>query len=239
MCQHSELPPVVIASGGIVHDFAASSAELAAILTECGFPRVTITEDVDALFTGLSDNPGRPLVVMNMLRFRMELERYAHLRDRWALSLSAEAKAGLAEHIRSGGGLLAMHGAAICFDDWPEWNELLGGRWVWGRSCHPPFGPISVAVRTGASPIVAGVSDFDVDDEAYGFLDLANDVEGLAFSSHGGSDHPLLWTRHVGRGRVAYDALGHDVASLRMPEHRTIVSRAALWAAGADSSLPS
>ncbi|HMS75705.1 ThuA domain-containing protein [Gordonia sp. (in: high G+C Gram-positive bacteria)] len=239
MCQHRELPPVVIASGGIVHDFPASSAELAAILTECGFPHVTVTEDVDGLFADLPIDPEPPLVVLNMLRFRMELERYAHLREQWALSLRTDAKAGLAEHIRSGGGLLAMHGAAICFDDWPEWKDLLGGQWLWDRSCHPPFGPISVTVSTNASPIVAGVSDFDLNDEAYGFLDLADDVEGLAFSTHSGSSHPLLWTRHVGRGRVAYDALGHDVASLRVPEHRTIVSRAALWAAGADSSLPS
>ncbi|GAB04202.1 ThuA domain-containing protein [Gordonia amarae] len=239
MSQNPELPTAVIASGGIVHDFPASSAELATVLAECGFTDITVTDDVDALFSGLPGRSGRPLVVMNMLRFRMELDRYAHLRDEWALTLSANARTGLTDHVRGGGGLLAMHGAAICFDDWPEWRDLLGGRWEWDRSCHPPYGPMAVTVRTDTSPVVAGIGDFDIDDEAYGFLDLATDVTGLAFSAHGGAEHPLLWTRRVGRGRVAYDALGHDVASLRLPQHRTIVSRAALWAAGADSSLPS
>lgn len=239
MRQITDLPPVVIASGGIMHDFPASSAELATILAECGFTDVTVTEDIDALFSGLPQHPDRPLLVMNMLRFRMELERYAHLRERWAVSLSPDARAGLTEHVHCGGGLLAMHGASICFDDWTEWKDILGGRWVWDRSCHPPYGPMSVTVHTDTDQIFAGIGDFDINDEAYGFLDLADDVQGLAFAAHGGSDHPLLWTRRVGRGRVAYDALGHDVASLRVAQHRAIVSRAALWAAHAVSSLPS
>ena len=68
-----------------MHDFPASSAELAAILTECGFPHATVTEDVDGLFADLPIDPEPPLVV-NMLRFRMELERYAHLREQGALA---------------------------------------------------------------------------------------------------------------------------------------------------------
>ena len=51
-------------------------------------------------------------------------------------------------------------------------------------------------------------------------------------SPHGGTEHPLLWARTVGSGRVVYDALGHHVASYAVPEHRRIVQRAARWAAG-------
>ena len=228
----------VIVSGGVAHDFPATSAELVGVLAEAGL-RATVEEDVEAVLTGLDAGADRPLVVVNLLRWTMQVERYAHLRDEWSISLSADARAGLLGHVRSGGGLLAMHGASICFDDWPEWRDLLGGVWRWDRSSHPPLaGPVPVTVATDRHPIVAGVGDFEIVDEVYGFLDRTDDVVGLLSSPHGGTDHPLLWARTVDSGRVVYDALGHHVPSYAVPEHRRIVRRAARWAAGLPVDQP-
>jgi uncharacterized protein len=228
-----QLGPAVVVSGGVAHDFPATSAELARVLTEAGFTP-TVTEDVEATLTGLAAGGPRPLLVLNLLRWTMRVERYAHLREQWAISLSPEAREALTGHVHGGGGLLALHGASICFDDWPGWRELLGGVWRWDRSTHPPLdGPVRVSVATDRHPLVAGVGDFDVVDEVYGFLDRTDDVVGLASSPHGGTEHPLLWAREVGAGRVVYDALGHHVPSYAVPEHRRIVQRAARWAAGA------
>src|SRR5207247_2572686 len=130
------------------------------------------------------------------------------------------------------GGILALHGASISFDDWPEWRELIGGVWRWDRSSHPPLGIATIAVRDRAHPLVAGIEDFEIVDEIYGFLDYEPDVEPLMTSAHGGTDHPLLWVREVGSGRVVYDALGHDERSFATPEHREVIRRAALWATG-------
>lgn len=223
----------VIVSGGVAHDFPATSAELVRVLAEAGLG-ATVEADVESVLRGLRPaGEQRPLVVLNLLRWTMQVERYAHLRDEWSISLSEDARAGLLEHVRSGGGLLAMHGASICFDDWPEWRDLLGGVWRWDRSSHPPLaGAVRVTVTTDRHPIVAGVGDFDVVDEVYGFLDRTDDVVGLMSSPHGDTEHPLLWARAVGAGRVVYDALGHHVPSYEVPEHRRIVQRAARWAAG-------
>lgn len=242
MTGSSPARPAVVVSGGVAHDFPATSAELARVLAEAGFA-ATVTEDVEEALTGLAAGPpgSRPLVVLDLLRWTMRVERYAHLRERWSLSLSAPARAALLGHVRSGGGLLGMHGASICFDDWPQWRELIGGVWRWDRSSHPPLGgAVRVTVARDRHPIVAGVPDFDVVDEVYGFLDLADDLTddltgdaaGLMSSPHGGRAHPLLWARTVGAGRVVYDALGHHVPSYAVPEHREIVRRAAVWAAG-------
>lgn len=220
----------VVLSGGVAHDFPASSAAVAAVLTEAGLA-ATVEEDVETVLTGLAS--ARPLVVLNMLRWTMQVPRYAAQRARWSLSLSAAARAALAAHLHAGGGLLGLHGASICFDDWPQWRELLGAAWRWDRSTHPPLdGPVRVTVATDRHPIVAGARDFDVVDEVYGFLDRTDDVVGLMSAPHHGTDHPLLWARTVGRGRVVYDALGHHVPSYDPPEHRRIVRRAARWAAG-------
>lgn len=223
----------VIVSGGVAHNFPASSAALADVLAEVGFS-VTIQTDVEAVLTGLPEADPAPLIVLNLLRWTMQVDRYAAFRDEWSISLSDSGRSALWEHVQSGGGLLGMHGASICFDDWPEWRELLGGVWRWDVSSHPPLepDPVTVTVTTAAHPIVAGIGTFRIVDEVYGFLDRTDDVHGLLFSAHGGVDHPLLWARTVGRGRVVYDALGHHVPSYAVPEHRAIVGRAALWSSG-------
>jgi type 1 glutamine amidotransferase len=226
-------PTAVIVSGGVAHDFPATSAELVRVLGEAGVA-ATVTDDVEAALIGLRRSRARPLLVLNLLRWTMQVERYAHLRDEWSISLSADAREALTGHVREGGGLLALHGASICFDDWPQWRDLLGGVWRWETSSHPPLsGPVDVRVVPDGHPVVAGVPDFRITDEVYGFLDRTEDVTGLLFSQHGGAEHPLLWARGVGRGRVVYDALGHHVPSYQVPEHRLIVRRAALWALGA------
>ncbi|MDA8366202.1 MAG: ThuA domain-containing protein [Actinomycetota bacterium] len=217
----------LVLSGGVAHPFAATSARLVELLAGLGVTS-EVEEDLEAGTARLVDG-GYDLVTVNALRWRMLPERYAPQRAAHAYSPSPAARQALAGFVGGGGSLLAVHAASICFDDWPEWGEVVGGAWNWDRSSHPPLGPVAVTVRTGAHPIVAGVGDFEVVDEAYGFLDLQPDVEGLMFAAHGGADHPLLWARHYGLGRVVYSGLGHDERAYRHPAYRIILERAAGW----------
>lgn len=215
----------VIVSGGVAHPFEATSAQLQDLLGEAGVTS-TITDDVDAALAALPQT--RPdLVTLNMLRWRMDVERYSHLRDEYAISLSEGARAGLSGYVREGGALLALHGATICFDDWDEWQDILGAAWDWDTSFHPPVDRIEVEVVDREHELVAGLETFVVVDEAYGFLSQEPDLRPLLATSHSGRSHPLLWERDVGRGRVVYDALGHDERSFAHPTHREILRRAA------------
>ncbi len=214
-------------SGGVGHDFAVTSGLLAGLLAEQGVA-ASVTDDLEAGLRGLAA-AGADLLVVNALRWRMEAERYAHLRDEWALSLSPEGRAAIRGHVGAGRPVLAVHTAAICFDDWPEWAGIVGGAWNWERSSHPPRSAAAVAVRSGAHPITAGVADFTVTDEVYGFLDLQPGLEVLATSAHGGAEHPVLWARTAGRARVVYAALGHDDVPYRHPAHRRLLAQAVRW----------
>lgn len=222
----------VVLSGGLTHDFPATSACLAELLEQQGVAP-EIYDDVEAALRAL---PGAALLVVNALRWTMTGEgtpdRYREQAAAEGVSPSPAARAALGEHLRGGGALLGMHTAAICFDDWPEWGETLGGWWVWGRSNHPPLGP-PVRVRvTGAHPLVDGIDDFSVIDEVYGDLARCPHVTGLlAAPQPGGSGlaQPLLWAREHGGGRVVYDALGHHPASYDVPQHREILRRAIGW----------
>jgi type 1 glutamine amidotransferase len=220
----------LLLSGGVAHDFPATSAALAALLAEVQIESVICDDPVE----GLRHVEEFDLVTVNMLRWRMDVERYLHLKDRWAIRLPEQTRAALSGHVRGGGGLLGLHGASICFDDWPEWRSVLGGVWDWECSGHPPLGPVAVRV-SGEHPIVDGIGDFEIEDEAYGHLSREPDVRGLLSAARDGVEHPLLWAREVGAGRAVYDALGHHVASYDVPEHRVVVKRAALWALGDDA----
>jgi type 1 glutamine amidotransferase len=228
----------VVLSGGLTHDFPATTACLVDLLAEQGVA-ADVHTDVEAAFAAL---PGAGLFVVNALRWTMTgpatPDRYRALAEAEGRSVSPAAREALAAHLATGGGLLGVHTASICFDDWPEWGDVLGGAWVWGHSWHPPLGP-EITVRPAAGhrehPLVADLDPFELVDEVYGELDLRPDVDGLLTAvapGTAGPPRPLLWSREYGGGRVVYDALGHHPPSYEVPAHREIVRRAIRWTTG-------
>ena len=219
---------LLLTGGPSSHDFPATAKALAGILGDAGIDS-DVTDDIEGGLAALAGG-AYGLVTVNALRWRMAGDKYTAERPRWGFSLSASGREALTGHLAGGGSLLAVHTAAICFDDWPQWGDVVGAAWVWGESRHPALGPVHVSVGgDDAHPIVAGLGDFDVVDEVYAFMDVRPDVTPLATAVHDGVAHPLLWARPFGAGRVVYDALGHDERSLAQPVHRTILRRAARW----------
>lgn len=212
----------LLLSGG-PHPFHQTTPRVVALLEEAGCA-VDVVDDPDAAARRVADAPP-DLLVMNTLRWRMLAPKYDEIRDEHAYTTSDEVRTAIPAYVAGGGRLLALHGASICFDDWPQWGEVVGARWVWDRSSHPPVGEMEVRVVTG-HPLTAGVADFTIVDEAYGFMDLQPDVVPLAVSSHGGVDHPMLWVRTVGTGVVVTSTLGHGPESFDHPVHRELLRRA-------------
>jgi type 1 glutamine amidotransferase len=217
----------LLLTGGPYHEFARNARVLAGVLEVDGIES-EITDDLEAGLARVSDFD---LLTAYFLRWRMQGEFFDDVRDAWAGSLSAAGRDAIVGHLARGRGILALHTATICFDDWPEWADLVGGRWNWARSSHPPPRPVPVRVRTGRHTIVDDVGDFEVVDELYSFLDCG-EIDPLMTADRRAEAQPLLWVREVGGGRVVYDALGHDAPSITEPTHATIIRRAAAWAAG-------
>jgi hypothetical protein len=229
------LKQALIYSGGINHPFPDSAPALARVLESAGL-HARLTFELPELLTWLRF--GRDaLLVIYALRWSMtQHEKYEPHRAQWAMSLPEEARATISDHVRAGAGLLGMHTASICFDDWPGWAEVLGGAWQWGRSYHPLLGPVKAYVDA-THPLARGLADFDVTDEVYAEQRVLPGVEVYGWAETTGDSprtgrQPALWTHRYGAGRVVYDGLGHDAASLEHPVHRRLIQRAALWASG-------
>lgn len=219
----------LIITGGLYHPFEAASRTLADVLREVGFAS-DITTDVHAGLASLAE--GRyELLTVYALRWPMRDARFDGDRARWGVELTESDRTAIERHLASRHGLLALHTAAICFDDWPRWREIVGAGWVWGRSSHPPHGLLSVRITDDSHPLTRGLQGFDFADEAYSNMDLMPGIEALAMVQAPSQDRawPALWARELDGARVAYDALGHDSVSLQHPIHRQIVQRAALW----------
>lgn len=221
----------LLLTGGYFHRFDETAPFLAEVLEPAGVDS-EITDDLEAGLAGLGTSSGYDLITMYALRWRMLHPMFDEDRDEWAFSLPETGREGIRQHLARGGGLLAVHTAAVCFDDWPEWGAIVGAAWNWKRSTHPAPRALEIEVRPEAHPIVAGIERFEVEDEVYSFLDWQPNAEPLMTCHYRGEDQPLLAARAVGEARVVYDALGHDLASLSQPVHQTILRRGARWAAG-------
>jgi hypothetical protein len=218
----------LILAGGIFHDFAASSEALATILAPLGIES-RIEWDLEAGLAGLAESPV-DLLSINALRWQMIGEKYDPYRDTEAFTPSQSARSALQLYLTTGGALLGLHTASICFSDWPEWQSLLGGRWVWGSSWHPAPEPVTIAIEPNTA--LSHLPAFTVHDELYSDLKLDPDTTVLATGvSHAMvTPQPVIWQHQVGQGRVVYDALGHDSASLNHPTHAQLLRDAAQWA---------
>lgn len=227
----------LVLSGGPGHDFDATTGLITTLLAEVGISSTVVTDPHEAV-AALTESPQAwDLLTVNALRWQMGPDRDADQRRRWSFTLDPWEGAVIERFVRRGGGLLACHTAAICFDAEPGWAACLGATWSWEHSSHPPLGPAVITPTSAgrAHPVTAGLDGFTTLDEVYCSLDGGDTVDALLTSAHDGTDHPVLWARTVGRGRVVVDLLGHDAAAVGHRTHAEILRRAGRWLTESES----
>ncbi|MEV1132260.1 ThuA domain-containing protein [Agromyces sp. NPDC049794] len=206
------------------HAFAETSAALAGIVAGAGY-RVDVSDD---LLGGLANLGDADLLVVNAGSPTMPLPEGAPDPGPARDDEITAASAGLDAALDRGIGILAMHVAAASLPEVPAFEHALGARWIEDVSWHPPIGEALVHVA-GSHPIADGLTDFTVFDERYSGLRLDAVIEPIAEHEEDGMRHPLVWAREIGRSRLVYDALGHDVRSYESAAHRELLTRALDW----------
>ncbi|MGW1559877.1 ThuA domain-containing protein [Streptomyces sp. NPDC002144] len=128
--------------------------------------------------------------------------------------LTPAGRERLSGYVESGGGFVGVHAAACTEYEWPYYGELLGARF----DRHPEYQPGKAVVEDRDHPATRHLpAVWEFTDEWYDFR--ANPrgsarilVRADESAYHGGGmgdDHPLVWCREQGAGRVFYTALGH------------------------------
>lgn len=137
--------------------------------------------------------------------------------------LTPEQERGVFDFVRSGKGLLGIHGTGWWIGG--EAIDLLGGHANW----HPPGLEFEVHVEDADHPITRGLADFRVRDEIY-MSAWDPSIHVLATATWADRKHPMAWTHRYGNGRVFFTTLGHGPSTFENAAVQKLLGNAARWA---------
>jgi len=215
---------VLLLSGANNHDWKTTTPELLRIYAEGGRFAVDVTEDP----ASLTPEKLAPydVVVSNWTNYPAK-ERI----------LGQTAERALLDWVRAGHGFALFHAASAIFPGWEEWHRLAGASWAENVTGHGAYHRFRVRVSDPDHPVTRGVADFDITDELWHRVDIAQTAHVLctAFSAADtggtGSDEPVALASRFGAGRSFNLILGHDAAAMDYDGWRLLMLRGTEWAA--------
>ena len=139
--------------------------------------------------------------------------------------LEPEQEDGLLDFVKSGKGLVGIHGTAWWIGG--RAVDLIGGHANW----HPPGLKFTVHIEDTEHEATQGIGDFEVEDEIY-MSAWDPTIHILATAEWSDTSHPMAWTKSYGQGRVFYTALGHGPGTFEQPNMQTLVAQGTRWAGG-------
>lgn len=164
------------------------------------------------------------------------LKRYDLLIPNWTMGeMSTGQAAGLQAAVESGVGLAGWHGGmGDAFRTMCEFQMMVGGQFVG----HP--GNVKTYTVDIADPqheITRGMSSFEITSEQY-YMHIDPAVHVIASTVVNqptcdwleGTVMPVAWVRPWGRGRVFYNALGHQPEDYDVPGNLELTLRGLQWA---------
>lgn len=130
-------------------------------------------------------------------------------------------KKSLADFVAGGKGLGGCHSATDTYQNWKEYNQMMGGAFV----SHPWSQKVPVKNLEPKHPLNAAFDgmDFEISDEIYMFRDdtalpsdrkillaLDGDKMDLTKQKRKNGQYPISWVSTYGKGRTFYCSLGHS-----------------------------
>jgi len=150
-------------------------------------------------------------------------------------------------HVMNGGGLLTIHTGTVTENRWPWFTKMMGATFIG----HPPVQQGKLIIEERGHPSTSFFPDtvWVIEDEWYSFdrnprqdvhvlisIDESSydvdDNEWFDGVSQRMGDHPMVWYRYAGQGRVFQTALGHPVELYADPLFLKHIRGAIMWTAG-------
>jgi type 1 glutamine amidotransferase len=148
--------------------------------------------------------------------------------------------------LENGGGFVGIHAAGDSSHEAWKWytDELIGTHFT-QHTMKPQFQKATVKIEDAAHPATKGLpSSWDRTEEWYSFdksprgggAHILATVDEKTYNPEGMfgkdlrmGDHPAVWTRCVGKGRVLYSIMGHQASAFAEPEYRQLLQGALNW----------
>ena len=158
--------------------------------------------------------------------------------DMWNGISEAEKSAWL-KLTQQGKPLLFLHHSIASYQDWPEFEKILGGKYVEkGRDVpveeqsnyeHDVWVYSKVENYT---PVTVGFTEPRFFDEVYGNVRISDDVIPLLRTRHPKSMEYIAWQHKYNKSQVVYIQPGHDYRTFQNEEYRKLLLQAIKFLAG-------
>ena len=162
-------------------------------------------------------------------------------------AMTAEEKSTLEAYLKRGGGLVSFHDT-LCGPDPDYYSTIVGGAKKHGQVNYTLEADIPYTIIDTADPIMAGMTNFTIKDEAFFLMTWAKSpaIKVLATATmaatpsakgHEGEVVPQIWTyeRTIDGGRQPYRAFvwmqGHNYANFADSRIQPMLLRGIAWAA--------
>jgi type 1 glutamine amidotransferase len=156
-------------------------------------------------------------------------------------NISAAQKAKFMSLFDGGVGLVALHHSLCSYQGWPEYEQIIGGRYAEPNPARPGTVTeqvgyqhdvdIPVLISATNHPATAGLKDFSIQDEIYWGFRFGSDAMPLITTTHPKSGKPLGWARTQGKSRVVYLQLGHGPSAFNNENYRRLLRQSIRWVA--------
>lgn len=144
--------------------------------------------------------------------------------------MSSSQEQGLANFVKAGGGLLAIHCANAGMSKFKVYTEMVGSAFVG----HGPVSAFDVETVEDAGDILPRLSNkLAVMDEFY-IIERRTEASLREFQ-HGTwqfQRYPMGYVRDYGKGKVLYTALGHDERTFRHPDFQDLLFKGLHYVTG-------
>jgi hypothetical protein len=148
-----------------------------------------------------------------------------------------QQRQNLMEFVRAGKGVVMLHHAIASFQTWPQYAELVGGKYFEKQegehraSEYAHDQDMTIHVADPKHPVTRGVPDFDIHDEGYKYIWVSPGAHILLTTDHPKADPAIAWISPFQGTRVVSILLGHGEEAYASPSFRLLVINAIRWAA--------
>jgi type 1 glutamine amidotransferase len=156
-------------------------------------------------------------------------------------TITDEQEKVFADCIKSGKPLVALHHSICAFDDWPEYWNIIGGKYfhkttTFNGKEYQPCSYIhdlhfNVKVVDAKHPVTKDISDFPILDETYKGYYVEDGVTPLLTTDEPSSTPLIGWAKKYGKSRIVVLQSGHDVPTFENPNFRKLLKQAISWVA--------
>ncbi|MBW6533624.1 MAG: ThuA domain-containing protein [Mariniphaga sp.] len=152
--------------------------------------------------------------------------------DMWR-EISEAEKSAYMELTKKGKPMLFLHHALVSYQNWPQFEKLLGGKYIEKRRGIPEKElstyehDVWVYIQlVGNHPVTKGFSSLRFFDEVYGNYRVSEDVVPILTTNHPQSEKIIGWENRFNKSRIIYLQPGHDYRTFETEEYRRLLLQA-------------